>query len=1114
VSFAGLEPARGENATRLLDAAIVTIRSLYVKAFEGSSADFSHATGFVVDAERGFIMTNRHVVDIGPSVQEAVFARSKEEVELSPVWRDPIHDVGILKFDPSKVKRAPLVDLKLNPEGAQPGVEIRVTGNDAGEKLSVLSGTIARVDRAAPEYEAYGYNDWNVFYVAAASNTSGGSSGSPVLNRRGEVVALNAGGATQAASSFFLPIHRALRALRMLQQGVDVTRGELLVQWHHEPFDEVARLGVKEETALAIRDEVKGETGMLRVRRIVKGGPLSGVLETGDVLVRVNGAVTTHFLPLEEAMDSTWTVSYAVANALGLEFGVEHVWPVPETSFSVAPAEGARAYPTGGPDSAAAPALVVFPPQTTSEGAPGVKLSKEAIVPFERNEAVPFLPLDLHSALQETFEGLAFPLTSASRPVLPTDLSWCTERAYKGSLPASELLVASLKRLVAAVQAVRSKGPGTAAALREELGMKETDPLILAVPPVMELEVVRGGEPLTLRAFATDLHGTLPNELLEVSGAILHPLSLHQRVNYELPLGQGVVIATSGYMFGNGFVNPGSVITEFNGLPTTSLDEMETAITSVPDRERFPVRYFSLGENKREVLQVLQMDRRFHAANRWTADRRRGVWTSRRCADSPGECAMSVKSTTLAQAPTDLAKRAFNALVIVEFSMPFLVDAVTGGNYIGVGLVLDEERGLIMVDRNTIPAAIGDVRITLAGSVELSGKVEFLHPHYNYAIVSYDPSHVTTDQPIAPFSLSSHTPETGEDLLFVGSTIDGEMIAHECTVTKVQRLSFPDASPPRFRAYNEETVHVDRLAHCLGGVLLRFGEDGSSGEVVAVMASYSSYESSSRPNVEIRSGLQASQVRSVLSCLQAGKEPRIASLDVEFYLTPLSMARSGLGLPDSWCSTMEGLSPRRQLVSVTRCMPGVHGAAGVLKEGDLLLAINGTPVVTFGEVDRAVEASPEAVTVTILRKGAVTDVTVVPRILPNAETTRIVAWGGAMLQDSPRSTLIRGYAPHASDRPGVYVSRWAYGSTAHKYGVRATKWITEVNGSPVTSLDEFLEAVKHVGHNQAVRLKLMSLHEHETTLTLKTDLRYWPTVEFHRGADKRSWSLTTSSPVE
>lgn len=70
----------------------------------------------------------------GPTVTDAVFL-NKEEVDLVPIYYDPVHDFGFLRFDPKTVKFLDVAEIELNPEGAKVGVEIRVVGNDSGEKL-------------------------------------------------------------------------------------------------------------------------------------------------------------------------------------------------------------------------------------------------------------------------------------------------------------------------------------------------------------------------------------------------------------------------------------------------------------------------------------------------------------------------------------------------------------------------------------------------------------------------------------------------------------------------------------------------------------------------------------------------------------------------------------------------------------------------------------------------------------------------------------------------------------------------------------------------------------------------------------------------------------------
>jgi len=121
----------------------------------------------------------------------------------------------------------------------------------------------------------------------------------------GHVVALNAGGATGAASSFYLPLGRVKRALQLLQQGKPVTRGTLQTEFRYRPYDELRRLGLSTATETEARKLRPEKTGMLVVDNVLPGSPGDKVLQPGDVLVRVNGQLVASFEPLEAVLDDS-----------------------------------------------------------------------------------------------------------------------------------------------------------------------------------------------------------------------------------------------------------------------------------------------------------------------------------------------------------------------------------------------------------------------------------------------------------------------------------------------------------------------------------------------------------------------------------------------------------------------------------------------------------------------------------------------------------------------------------------------------------------------------------------------------------------------------------------
>ncbi len=291
------------TVSRVADS-VVSLQLSQLRDFDDTHQGGSNATGFVVDAKRGIILTNRHVVGSGPLRVSATF-QNQERVDAVPLYRDPIHDFAFLRYDPQALQYAEPDSLRLRPDKVSTGMNIRVIGSDGGEQLSILPGTIARLDREVPSYGRYGYNDFNTFYLQAASGTSGGSSGSPVIDMEGDVVALNAAANTKTASSFFLPLPRIKHALKRLQENQSIERGGFQTIFVHQPFRELRRLGLDADTEAAVRNGAQPSNGMLTVGQVFPAGVADGQLEPGDILVSIDGKPVNDFISLEDLLDAS-----------------------------------------------------------------------------------------------------------------------------------------------------------------------------------------------------------------------------------------------------------------------------------------------------------------------------------------------------------------------------------------------------------------------------------------------------------------------------------------------------------------------------------------------------------------------------------------------------------------------------------------------------------------------------------------------------------------------------------------------------------------------------------------------------------------------------------------
>ena len=111
------------------------------------------------------------------------------------------------------------------------------------------------------------------------------------------------------------------------------------------------------------------------------------------------------------------------------------------------------------------------------------------------------------------------------------------------------------------------------------------------------------------------------------------------------------------------------------------------------------------------------MDRRWFAAEYCQRNDVSGVWDCRALDNGPTTVEPVTPAVSFARYKDKRADKLSASMVNVRFDIPYHVDGVQQTNYMGAGLVIDADDGLVLVDRNTVPVAMGNVRIVLAGAI-------------------------------------------------------------------------------------------------------------------------------------------------------------------------------------------------------------------------------------------------------------------------------------------------------------------------------------------------------------------------------------------------------------
>jgi len=228
----------------------------------------SLGSGVIVDAQRGYVLTNNHVIDKADEI--TVTLRDGRHLNAKLIGTDPESDIAVLQIAAENLTALPLAD----SSQLRVGDFVVAIGNPFGLGQTVTSGIVSALGRSGLGIE--GYED----FIQTDASINPGNSGGALVNLRGELAGINtailAPSGGNIGIGFAIPINMAREIMNQLVAHGEIRRG---------------RLGV---TAQDLTPELAKAFGIQAtqgtvVAQVAGGSPAEKAgLKAGDVIIAVN----------------------------------------------------------------------------------------------------------------------------------------------------------------------------------------------------------------------------------------------------------------------------------------------------------------------------------------------------------------------------------------------------------------------------------------------------------------------------------------------------------------------------------------------------------------------------------------------------------------------------------------------------------------------------------------------------------------------------------------------------------------------------------------------------------------------------------------------------------